>query len=60
MVMVLRIAALPTWPYSTGWGYDPGGILGVILSILMVWLVLGSIWAKAACQVTPPRMTITR
>jgi hypothetical protein len=43
MVIVLLIAALPTWPYSAGWGYYPGGILGVILIILMVLLVLGSI-----------------
>jgi hypothetical protein len=34
--------------------------VGVILIILMVWLVLGSIGAKAESQVTPPRVTITR
>jgi hypothetical protein len=43
IVIVLLIAALPTWPYSAGWGYYPGGILGVILIILLVLLLLGRI-----------------
>jgi hypothetical protein len=43
IVIVLLIAALPTWPYSRGWGYYPGGILGVILIIVLVLLLLGRI-----------------
>jgi hypothetical protein len=43
IVIVLLIAALPTWPYSAGWGYYPGGILGVILIVLLVLLLLGRI-----------------
>jgi hypothetical protein len=43
IVIVLLIAVLPTWPYSAGWGYYPGGILGVILIILLVLLLLGRI-----------------
>ena len=27
IVILLLIGALPTWPYSGGWGYGPGGIL---------------------------------
>jgi hypothetical protein len=41
ILIVLLIAALPTWPYSTGWGYYPGGLLGVILIIVIVLLLLG-------------------
>jgi len=41
IVIVLLIGALPTWPYSTGWGYYPGGILGVVLIIVLVLLLLG-------------------
>ena len=26
IVIVLLIAALPTWPYIAGWGYYPGGL----------------------------------
>ena len=43
ILVVLLIAALPTWPYSAGWGYYPGGILGVILIVVLVLLVLGRI-----------------
>jgi hypothetical protein len=43
IVIVLLIAALPTWPYSAGWGYYPGGILGIVLIILLVLLLLGRI-----------------
>ena len=41
IVIVLLIGALPTWPYSAGWGYYPGGILGVALIIVLVLLLLG-------------------
>jgi Protein of unknown function (DUF3309) len=43
ILIVLVIAALPTWPYSAGWGYYPGGILGIILIIVLVMLLLGRI-----------------
>jgi hypothetical protein len=43
ILIVLLIAALPTWPYSAGWGYYPGGILGLILIIVLVLLVMGRI-----------------
>ena len=31
IVILLLIGALPTWPYSTGWGYYPSGGLGLVL-----------------------------
>ena len=31
ILILLLIGALPSWPYSTGWGYYPGGGLGLIL-----------------------------
>jgi hypothetical protein len=43
LVIVVLIAVLPTWPYSRGWGYYPGGILGVILIIVLMLLVLGQL-----------------
>ena len=43
ILIVLLIAALPTWPYSTGWGYYPGGLLGVILLIVLILVLLGRI-----------------
>jgi hypothetical protein len=41
IVIILLIGALPTWPYSTGWGYYPFGGLGTILVILIVLALLG-------------------
>lgn len=43
IVIILLIAALPTWPYSAGWGYYPGGIVGLILIVLIILLLLGRI-----------------
>jgi uncharacterized protein DUF3309 len=36
ILILLLIGALPTWPYSTGWGYYPSGGLGLILVIIIV------------------------
>jgi Protein of unknown function (DUF3309) len=40
---VLLIAALPTWPYSSGWGYYPSGLLGIILLIVLILVLLGRV-----------------
>jgi sterol desaturase/sphingolipid hydroxylase (fatty acid hydroxylase superfamily) len=41
VVVLLLIGALPTWPYSTEWGYYPGGGLGVVLVIVIILILLG-------------------
>jgi hypothetical protein len=43
ILILLVIGALPTWPYSSGWGYYPGGLLGVILVIVLIFVLLGRI-----------------
>jgi len=43
IVVVLLLGALPTWPYSAGWGYYPSGGLGGILIILIILALLGVI-----------------
>lgn len=43
IVIILLLGALPTWPYSTHWGYYPSGGLGLILLIIIVLLLLGAI-----------------
>jgi hypothetical protein len=40
LVLVL-LGALPTWPYSSGWGYYPSGGLGLVLVIVLILLLLG-------------------
>jgi len=41
IVIILLLAVLPTWPYSSGWGYYPSGGLGLIVLILIILLVMG-------------------
>jgi len=38
LVLVL-VGSLPTWPYSTGWGYYPSGGLGLLLAIILVLML---------------------
>lgn len=41
ILILLLLGALPSWPYSSGWGYGPSGILGIILAVLIVLALLG-------------------
>jgi hypothetical protein len=43
ILIVLLIGALPTWPYSAGWGYYPSGLLGTVLLIVLILVLLGRI-----------------
>ena len=43
ILILLLIGALPTWPYSTGWGYYPGGGLGLVLIIVVILVLVGRI-----------------
>jgi hypothetical protein len=43
ILILLLIGALPTWPYSGGWGYYPTGGVGLLLIIVIVLLVAGRI-----------------
>jgi hypothetical protein len=43
ILILLLIGALPTWPYSSGWGYYPGGGLGLILIIIIILALMGRI-----------------
>jgi hypothetical protein len=43
ILILLLLGALPSWPYSRGWGYYPSGGLGLVLVILLILLLLGRI-----------------
>lgn len=43
VLVVVLIGALPTWPYSSGWGYYPSGGAGLVLLVLVVLLLMGRI-----------------
>lgn len=41
VLVLLLIGAFPAWPYSSGWGYGPSGLLAVVLIVLLVWMLFG-------------------
>src|SRR6476646_4119684 len=41
IIILLLVGALPTWPYSSGWGYYPSGGLGLVLVIVLILVLLG-------------------
>jgi hypothetical protein len=43
ILVVLLIAALPSWPYSAAWGPYPSGSLGTVLIIVLILVLLGRI-----------------
>jgi hypothetical protein len=43
ILVLLLVGALPTWPYSSGWGYYPSGGLGLVLIVLLVLVLMGRV-----------------
>jgi hypothetical protein len=43
ILILILLGALPTWPYSSGWGYYPSGGIGLVLVILLILVVLGRV-----------------
>lgn len=43
VLVLILIGALPSWPYSSGWGYAPSGGLGLILLIVLILVLMGRI-----------------
>ena len=41
LLVLLLVGALPSWPYSSSWGYYPSGGLGLLLIVLLVLVVTG-------------------
>ncbi|MDZ5648661.1 MULTISPECIES: DUF3309 family protein [Nitrospirillum] len=41
ILVLLLIGALPSWPYSSGWGYGPSGLLGLVLIVVLVLVLTG-------------------
>jgi hypothetical protein len=43
ILILLLLGALPTWPYSSGWGYYPSGGFGLVVLLLVILLLTGRI-----------------
>lgn len=40
ILILVLLSVLPTWPYSSGWGYYPSGGIGLLVVILIILLLL--------------------
>ena len=43
VLLLLTFGAIPSWPYSRGWGYYPSGGLGLILLIVVILALTGRV-----------------
>ena len=44
IVLILAlVGAIPTWGYSSGWGYGPSGGIGFVLLIVLILVLFGHI-----------------
>jgi hypothetical protein len=48
--VVLLLAVIPTWLYSSGWGYYPSGLLAVLLVVVIVLLPAGVLRSWRSCS----------
>ena len=43
ILILALIGSIPTWGYSSGWGYGPSGGVGLVLLIVVILLLMGKI-----------------
>jgi hypothetical protein len=43
VLVLILLGVLPTWGYSTGWGYGPTGLVGTVVVAVVLLLVFGAL-----------------
>jgi hypothetical protein len=43
LLILALIGAFPRWPYSSGWGYGPSGLVGVLLIVVIILALSGHV-----------------
>src|SRR5262249_53476984 len=43
LLILMLLGAIPSWPYSRGWGYGPSGLLGIILIVILILALTGRV-----------------
>jgi hypothetical protein len=43
LLLLILLAALPTWPYSRSWGYYPSGTATLLLIVVILLIVFGAV-----------------
>lgn len=41
LLVVAMIGVAPVYGYSSTWGWGPGGLIGLVLIVLLIFLLLG-------------------
>lgn len=41
LVFLALIAVMPVWPFSRQWGYRPTIVLGIVLTLVAVFVAIG-------------------
>jgi hypothetical protein len=41
ILILALLGALPSWPYSRGWGYGPSGLVGLVLVVVLIMALMG-------------------
>jgi hypothetical protein len=41
LLILMLVGAFPRWGYSSGWGYGPSGLVGVLLIVVLVLALSG-------------------
>jgi hypothetical protein len=43
VLILILLGVIPSWPHSKGWGYAPGGVVGLLLIVVLIMLVTGGL-----------------
>ena len=43
LLVLALVGAIPTWGYSSGWGYGPSGGVGLVLIIVLILVLTGTV-----------------
>jgi hypothetical protein len=41
VLILMLLGVIPTWPHSRAWGYGPSGLLGIVLTVVIILLLMG-------------------
>jgi hypothetical protein len=43
ILILLLLAVIPAWPHSRRWGAAPGGLIGTILTVVLILWIVGAL-----------------
>jgi hypothetical protein len=43
LLILALVGAFPRWGYSSGWGYGPSGLVGVLLIVVIILALSGHV-----------------